>query len=53
VPLRYGSFSRAFSVPEGVTESDIKARYKDGILEVRIPFPEAKPAKKIAVSNAQ
>ena len=39
--LRYGSFARSLPVPEGVDESEIAATYKDGILEVRVPLPEA------------
>ncbi len=40
----YGSFQRSFRVPEGITEKDIKAKYKDGVLELTIPAPkEAKP----------
>jgi HSP20 family protein len=35
--FRYGSFSRNVALPAGVKEDDIKASYKDGILEVRIP----------------
>lgn len=42
--LRYGSFSRTLPVPDGATESDIKAAYKDGILEIRIPVPEPQAA---------
>jgi HSP20 family protein len=37
--LRYGSMSRTLPLPEGVVESDIRASYKDGILEVRVPIP--------------
>ena len=47
--VRYGSFSRMLPLPEGVTEADITANYKDGILEIRIPTPEVEPAKKIPV----
>jgi HSP20 family molecular chaperone IbpA len=36
-----------------VSDADIKASYKDGILEVRIPYPEAKPAKKVAIAQGQ
>ena len=50
--LRYGSFTRTLVVPEGVTESDITANYKDGILEIRIPTPQVEPAKKIAISKS-
>jgi HSP20 family protein len=35
--FRYGSFERTMRVPEDVKLDDIKASYKDGILEVRIP----------------
>jgi HSP20 family protein len=39
--FRYGSFTRNVALPEGVKEEDIKASYKDGVLEVRTPLPEA------------
>jgi len=50
--LRYGSLSRSLPLPEGVTEADITATYKDGVLEIRIPAPKHEPAKKIAISKA-
>jgi HSP20 family protein len=49
--LRYGSFSRTLGLPEGVTEADIDATYKDGMLEIRVPAPEVKPARKIPISK--
>jgi HSP20 family protein len=52
--LRYGRFSRTLPLPEGATESDITATYKDGILEVRVPLPEppsATPPKKIEITK--
>lgn len=49
--VRYGSFSRTLPLPEGVTEADIKANYKNGILEIRIPTPVVEPAKKIAIDT--
>jgi HSP20 family protein len=39
--LHYGSFARTLPLPEGVVESDIKASYRDGILEIRIKAPKA------------
>ncbi|TML21998.1 MAG: Hsp20/alpha crystallin family protein [Actinobacteria bacterium] len=43
---RYGSFSRAVGLPQGVDESQISASYRDGVLEVRVPKPaEQKPRK--------
>jgi HSP20 family protein len=36
--FRYGEFVRALPLPPGVKEEDIKASYKDGILEIRVPI---------------
>ncbi|TDD67212.1 Hsp20/alpha crystallin family protein [Jiangella aurantiaca] len=52
--LRYGSFARTLPLPEGVTESDISASYKDGILEIRVPMPKPEPAqepKRISIAR--
>jgi len=38
--FRYGSFVRDLVLPEGTSDEDIAASYKDGILEVRVPLPE-------------
>jgi HSP20 family protein len=45
--IRYGSFSRILPLPATAKEEDIKASYKDGILEVRAPIDEtaAKPSR--------
>ncbi len=37
VERRYGNFSRAISLPQGVASDKIRASYKNGILTVRIP----------------
>ena len=50
--LRYGSLSRSVPLPKGMTEADITATYKAGVLEIRIPEPKREPAKKIAISKA-
>jgi HSP20 family protein len=50
--VRYGSLSRSLPLPEGVTDSDITATYKDGILEIRIPEPKHEEAKRIAISKS-
>ncbi len=39
--FRYGEFVRDIAMPAGVKEDDVKATYADGILEVRVPWPEA------------
>jgi len=33
---RYGSFRRSMSLPQDVNESNISARFEDGVLEVRV-----------------
>ena len=51
--LRYGSFSRDLPLPEGVGESDVKASYNHGILEIRVALPKAQveqAPKKIPVT---
>jgi HSP20 family protein len=49
----FNSFSRSFSLPEDAKESDIDAKYENGILKVTVPKikeSSAKPSKKIQVS---
>ena len=50
--VRYGAVSRSLPLPEGVTEADITASYKDGVLEIRVPEPKHEEAKKIAISKS-
>jgi len=47
----YGSFSRSFTLPTGVSPDDIKASFKDGVLEVTMPKAEEVKAKRIAIST--
>ena len=52
--FHYGRLTRSVVLPEGVDEDDVTATYKDGILEVRVPAPQASaPASpaKIAISR--
>ena len=48
---RFGTFSRAVGLPQGVKEDQISAAYRDGALEVRVPKPEEKKPLKIALSQ--
>jgi HSP20 family protein len=51
--FRYGSFTRTVPLPAGATEEDVKATYKDGILEVRIPVDEGQAAaRKIPIQRS-
>jgi HSP20 family protein len=45
----FGKFQRSFSLPEGVDSEMITAEFKNGILKVSIPRPEAKKPKQITV----
>ena len=38
--FRYGTFSRTVALPDGVSQDDVQAQYRDGVLEVRVPIPE-------------
>ena len=48
---RFGTFSRTFGVPQGVNDSDVKADYKDGVLEVHVRKPEQPKPKRIQVGS--
>jgi HSP20 family protein len=48
---RFGTFSRTFGVPQGVTEGDVHADYKDGVLEVHVKKPEQPKPKRIQVGS--
>jgi HSP20 family protein len=50
--LRYGAFTRSIELPRGATEADVKATYKDGILEVRVPMPTGQPGTKVSIEKA-
>ena len=42
----YGSFTRTFTLPDGIDGEHIRAELKDGVLTVLVPkLPEARPQK--------
>ncbi|CAG8735809.1 12547_t:CDS:2 [Dentiscutata heterogama] len=43
---RYGSFSRAITLPRSAKTSDIAAKFEHGVLEVKIPKDENKESRK-------
>jgi len=51
---RFGSFERAFAIPDGVDEDKIEARFDKGVLTVSMPKTAAaqQPEKKIEVKAA-
>jgi HSP20 family protein len=46
----FGSFSRSLSLPDGVDPERIQASFSHGVLEVRIPKPEERKPRRIAIS---
>ncbi len=45
----FGTFHRSFRLRASVDPGKVKARFKDGILEIQIPRPEEDPPKRITV----
>jgi HSP20 family protein len=50
---RYGSFRRSMSLPEGIDESKIHAKFEDGVLEVNVEGAAVERApKRIQIEGA-
>jgi len=49
VERAYGSFSRSLTLPEGIDPEAISASFSKGVLEVRIPKPEQRKPRKVAI----
>ncbi len=45
-----GRFSRSLTLPEGVDPEAVQARFDKGVLEVRVPKPEQRKPRKVAIS---
>ena len=51
--LSYGSFSRAFTLPDGCDPEHVRAEMKNGVLRIVVPKrPEVQP-RKISVAKEQ
>jgi HSP20 family protein len=50
VERTYGCFSRSFTLPRTVDVKNVKANYKNGILEVKIPKSEEAKPKEIEIN---
>ncbi|MDA3921971.1 MAG: Hsp20/alpha crystallin family protein [Salinisphaera sp.] len=46
----YGQFSRSFSLPDNAATEQIKAKYADGVVEIRIPKSEQTPSRKTQIT---
>jgi HSP20 family protein len=49
VERSYGGFQRAFTLPSTVQQDKVKAKFRDGILEITIPKAEEAKPKQIKV----
>lgn len=49
VERTYGTFLRTFALPENVDGAKIRAEFKDGMLQVRMPKTEAPASKTTAI----
>ena len=47
--VRYGSFERSISLPEGIKAEDLKASYRDGVLEMSAPMPKEAVPKEVKI----
>jgi len=45
----YGEFSRVFTFPAAVDQDNVKAKFKDGILDISVPKAEKKSARKVTI----
>jgi HSP20 family protein len=46
----FGTFQRSFNLEQNIQPDKIKAKFKNGVLEVEIPRPEEEKPKKVSVS---
>jgi HSP20 family protein len=51
VERAFGSFSRSLTLPQGVDPESVTASFDKGVLEVRVPKPEQRKPKRIAIGG--
>ena len=49
VERSYGAFRRSLTLPEGVDPEGVSASFDKGVLEVRIPKPEERKPRRVAI----
>jgi HSP20 family protein len=50
---RFGSFSRTIGLPQNVSEDQVSADYKEGVLEVRVAKPETPKPRRIQIGRGE
>jgi HSP20 family protein len=48
-----GAFHRSLTLPQGINPEGITAAFENGVLEVRIPKPEERKPRKIAIGGGE
>lgn len=52
VERAFGSFSRSLTLPHGIDPEAVTANFDNGVLEVRIPKPEARKPRRIEIGGS-
>ena len=50
---RFGTFSRTIGLPQGTTDENIRAEYKNGVLEIHVAKPEQPKPTRIQIGSSQ
>lgn len=50
VERSFGAFSRSLTLPDGVDPTSVQAHFDQGVLRIRIPKPEQRKPRKVAIS---
>jgi HSP20 family protein len=53
VERSFGRFSRSLTLPEGVDPDKVEAQFDKGVLEIRIPKPEQRKPRRIAIGGSK
>jgi HSP20 family protein len=51
VERSFGAFSRSLTLPQGIDPEAVTANFDRGVLEIRIPKPEQRKPRKIAIGG--
>jgi len=51
VERAFGQFSRSMTLPDGIDAERVAAEFTDGVLEVRIPKPEARKPHRVTIGT--
>jgi HSP20 family protein len=51
VERSFGAFSRSLTLPQGIDPEAVTAKFDRGVLEIRIPKPEQRKPRKIAIGG--